>query len=74
MRFEPAVIRIKAGEDVTWVNSESAPHTVTSTSGNTLASSMLNNGNSFSFTFTEPGTYDYYCAVHPMMTGQVIVE
>lgn len=74
MQFQPATLKIKAGETVAWTNTSSMPHTVTSSQGNELASSQLGNGNTFSHLFKKPGTYDYYCAIHPSMKGQVIVE
>ena len=73
MRFEPAVVRIKAGDTVTWRNSAAMPHTVTAKdsgpNSGTLRSSQL-----FSHTFDKAGTYEYYCAIHPRMTAKVIVQ
>lgn len=74
MQFQPAMIRVKTGDQVTWMNSESMPHTLTSRDSGTLASARLNRGSTFSHTFEQPGTYTYYCALHPSMTGIVIVE
>jgi len=74
MQFEPAMIRVKAGEQVTWMNNAPMPHTVTSPDSGTLASTRLNQGSTFSHTFEQSGTYIYYCALHPSMTGMVIVE
>lgn len=71
--FSPARISVKAGTTVTWMNSDNAPHTVTSDSGDLLRSPTLARGQSFSFTFTTPGTASYHCAVHPMMKGTVTV-
>ena len=74
MQFQPAAIRVKAGETVTWVNQEAMPHTITSSSGDLLASDRLGRGGSYAHTFTDPGTYTYYCSLHPSMIGEVIVE
>ncbi len=74
MRFEPATIRVKAGDTVTWANNGPMPHTVTGRSDGALSSQRLGQGSLFSHTFKEPGTYEYYCALHPSMTGSVIVE
>lgn len=69
--FGPQALTIKAGTTVTWTNNDSTPHTVTSS---TFESSQLLPGQSFQHTFTDAGTYDYSCSIHPSMTGQVIVQ
>lgn len=74
MQFQPAKLTIKAGESVTWTNNSAMPHTVTSTDGKTMASGQLGNGGTFEHVFKEPGTYSYYCAVHPSMKGEIVVE
>jgi amicyanin len=72
--FSPASLTIQVGDTVTWTNEDTAPHTVTVTSGPvTFNSGNLAKGQSFSYTFTVAGTYSYYCAVHPDMVGQVVV-
>lgn len=73
-KFNPTPLTIKAGTKVTWTNNDTVPHTVTSDSGTTLNSPRLNPGQTFSYTFTTAGSYDYHCAVHPMMKGSVIVQ
>lgn len=73
MRFSAPTVTIKAGGTVTWTNREGAPHTVTATDGS-FGSSQLTSGDSFSHTFDEPGTYTYFCKVHPMMKATVVVE
>jgi len=73
--FSPVNISVKAGTKVTWTNNDSAAHTVTETDGKTGPSSdNLNNGDSYSFTFTKPGIYHYDCSIHPNMTGTVTVN
>jgi plastocyanin len=73
-KFSPATLTISAGTKVTWTNMDTAPHTVTVDSGPVKFSSpTLQKGDSFTYTFTTPGTYTYYCAVHPDMTAKVIV-
>ncbi len=74
MQFQPATVRVKAGDTVTWVNQEAMPHTITSPNNGLLASERLNRGGSYEHTFKETGTYVYYCSLHPSMTGKVIVE
>lgn len=71
--FNPSAVTIKAGTKVTWVNNDSAPHTITSDSGNLLNSGTLSPGQSFSFTFTNIGAANYHCSIHPAMKGGVIV-
>lgn len=71
--FEPATLTVKVGTKVTWVNRDDEPHTATATDKR-FNSKTLENGDRFSTEFTAPGTYKYYCALHPKMTGQVIVK
>ena len=71
--FVPARLTVKAGTTVTWRNEDDIPHTVTSAS-QLFKSKALDTDDSFSFTFTEPGTYDYFCSLHPRMTGTIVVE
>jgi plastocyanin len=73
--FSPATLTVPAGTAVTWVNHDDVPHTVTSPSRPRLLDSpTLDTDESFTHVFKAPGTYDYYCTVHPRMTGQVIVK
>lgn len=73
--YSPSSITVNVGDTITWTNDDTAPHTVTTSSGpQSLSSPYLSKGQSWSFTFTEPGTYSYYCAVHPYMRAQVIVR
>lgn len=74
LAFSPASITVPMGTTVTWTNHDDAPHTVTSKSGSTLKSSTLQKGQSYSHMFMMAGTYTYYCAVHPNMTGTVTVQ
>lgn len=70
--FDPSTITVSPGTSITWTNYDSASHTVTATSGK-FGSETLNQGQSFSYTFKEPGTFDYYCAIHPSMKAKVVV-
>ena len=72
-KFDPEVITVAVGTTVTWTNKDEVPHTVTSSDKRFKSSGALDQGDSYSFTFTTPGTYPYYCTVHPFMTGKVIV-
>jgi plastocyanin len=73
-KFSPAALTVSVGDTVKWTNMDTAPHTVTVTSGPVkFNSGNLAKGQSFSYTFTKAGTYAYYCAVHPDMTAKVTV-
>jgi amicyanin len=72
MSFGAPTVTIKAGGTVTWTNNSTMPHTVTAIDGS-YGSGQLDNGASFSHTYDQPGTYSYYCKLHPRMRGQVIV-
>src|SRR5271167_2017613 len=71
--FIPQRVDVKAGATVTWINDDDAPHTVAS-STKLFKSKALDTGDKFSFTFTTPGAYQYFCSVHPYMTGAIVVE
>lgn len=71
--FKPAVIRVKVGTTVTWTNRDDIPHLVTASAAGGFKSPPLDTGDSFTFTFTKPGDYGYFCALHPKMTGRVKV-
>ncbi|MEX0656629.1 MAG: plastocyanin/azurin family copper-binding protein [Nitrosopumilaceae archaeon] len=80
--YSPWLISTKVGDTITWYNADSAAHTVTSGDlinnpdaiGSEFDSSLFMSGKTFSHTFTRAGTFDYFCMVHPWMTGQVIVS
>ena len=71
--YNPQQITVKAGTTVTWINHDDIPHTVVS---KTLIfkSKALDTDDKFSFTFTTPGTFPYFCSLHPHMTGSIVVE
>ena len=71
--FAPARLTVKAGTTVTWRNEDDIPHTVTSVT-QLFKSRALDTDDSFSFTFTESGTYEYFCSLHPRMTATIVVE
>ncbi len=76
--YIPSVIVIEKGKQVTWVNEDSAFHSITSgyygTPTELFDSGHLDPFESYTLTFDETGTYDYFCTLHPWMKGQVIVE
>jgi plastocyanin len=71
--FTPQQITVKAGDTVTWANHDDIPHTVTSTT-KAFNSKALDTDDNFAFTFTTPGSFSYFCALHPHMTGSIVVE
>jgi plastocyanin len=71
--FGPTTLTVAAGSTVTWVNHDDIPHTVVSTDG-AFKSKVLDTDEQFSFTFTKPGTYAYFCSIHPKMTGTLVVQ
>jgi len=71
--FNPQRLTIKAGTTVIWTNQDDIPHTVASTS-KAFKSKVLDTDDKFSFTFTTPGEYAYFCSLHPHMTGTIVVE
>ena len=71
--FAPQRVTVKAGTTVTWINDDDIPHTVASSS-KSFKSKPLDTKDKFSFTFTTPGTYEYFCSLHPHMTGAIVVE
>lgn len=72
--FSPAVITVPAGTTIRWTNRDDIPHTVVSDDHTTFKSKVLDTDEQFTYTFTKPGTYSYFCSVHPKMTGKVVVQ
>ena len=70
--FSPAIVTVKAGTTVTWTNHDQDSHTATAMSG-PFHSPTLNTGQSYQYTFTTPGRFDYLCTIHPFMTATVVV-
>jgi amicyanin len=71
--FVPQRLTVKAGTTVTWTNADDIPHSVASTT-KVFKSKVLDTNDKFSFTFTTAGTYEYFCSLHPHMTGTIVVE
>ena len=73
--FAPAILTVVPGTKVTWSNKDEEPHTVISADGGkTFKSDALDTDDKFSFTFDKPGTYKYFCSIHPHMVGTIIVN
>jgi len=71
--FTPKEVTVAVGTTITWVNHDDVPHTVVSPDKK-FRSKALDTDDQFSFTFTDAGTYNYFCSVHPIMTGKIIVK
>jgi plastocyanin len=72
--FNPQTITVKSGEKVTWINRDEEPHTIVSVEKQFKKSTALDTDQEFTITAGAPGTYNYFCSVHPKMTGIIIVE
>jgi plastocyanin len=70
-KFNPDTLTVKIGDTVTWINEDGAVHTVKS---DTFNSQNIKNADSFLLRFTEAGTYEYSCKIHPYMKGKIIVN
>jgi amicyanin len=71
--FGPAELKVPAGTTVTWTNHDDIPHNVVSTE-KLFKSKVLDTDEKYSFTFDTPGTFPYFCSIHPKMTGKVVVQ
>jgi amicyanin len=71
--FNPPSLAVTAGTTVTWKNEDDIPHTVAS-AAKAFKSKALDTDDSYSFTFTTPGVYEYFCSIHPHMTAKIVVE
>ena len=71
--FSPKTLTVNAGARVVWVNDDDVPHTVVATDGS-FRSKPLDTGDSFAVVFDRPGEHGYFCSIHPMMTGKVLVK
>ncbi|MFA6322218.1 MAG: cupredoxin family copper-binding protein [Candidatus Buchananbacteria bacterium] len=69
--FTPQTLTVKAGSTVKWINNDTVPHII---SGKNFKSETLNQGDSFSYTFTQAGDFSYLCGIHTYMKGKIIVE
>ena len=72
-KFIPQELTVPVGTTVKWVNKDEFPHTVVE-NNKTFRSNGLDTDDTFSFTFTKAGTFDYFCSLHPYMKGKIIVQ
>ncbi len=71
--FSPASLTVPLGTTVRWTNRDDIPHTVVS-ENKTFKSKALDTDQEFTYTFTRPGTYNYFCSIHPKMTAKIVVQ
>jgi 3',5'-cyclic-AMP phosphodiesterase len=72
--FNPRSTTVPAGTTITWVNADDVPHKIVSSDGRFTASPALDTNDRYTFGFTRPGRYEYFCAIHPKMTGVIVVQ
>lgn len=72
-RFTPMALTVPVGVRVTWINQDDVPHTVVDTKKR-FSSPVLDTDQQFTYTFQHPGTYEYFCSLHPTMTGKLRVQ
>ena len=71
--FSPNTVTVPVGGTVRWTNHDDVPHNVVN-DDKSFKSKTMDTDESFSYTFTKPGTYTYFCSIHPKMTGKVVVQ
>ena len=71
--FNPQTLTVKSGEKITWINRDDEPHTVVSVEKQFKKSTALDTDQEFTIMAGAPGTYTYFCSVHPKMTGTIVV-
>ena len=71
--FTPPTLVVAPGTTVTWTNDDDSPHSVHEKDGK-FKSAALDTDDKFTYTFDKPGTYSYFCSIHPHMTGTVVVK
>jgi plastocyanin len=73
--FSPATLEVPAGTTLRWVNEDDVPHTVLgSDQGSVIRSPALDTSDAYSVVLSQPGTYHYFCSLHPHMTGTILVK
>ncbi len=72
--FRPQQLTVKAGTTITWTNKDDIPHGIASANNAFARSKALDTDDSYSFIFAAPGIYQYFCYLHPLMTGTIVVE
>lgn len=71
--FGPATLTVPVNSTVTWTNKDDLPHTIASNDG-LFKSKALDTDDKYSYRFSKPGTYAYFCSIHPKMVGTIVVQ
>ena len=71
--FSPQVLTVAPGTTVTWANEDDTPHTIVA-NDKSFRSKALDTDERYSMTFAKPGTYEYFCSLHPHMTAKIVVK
>lgn len=71
--FAPNPVTVPAGTTIRWTNRDDIPHNVVA-EDKSFKSKVMDTDESFTYTFSKPGTYNYFCSIHPRMTGKVVVQ
>ncbi|WP_266169580.1 cupredoxin domain-containing protein [Dyella subtropica] len=72
--FAPKTLTVPVGTRVVWTNRDDEPHVIVSAGALFTSSHALDTSDSYAVTFSKPGTYAYFCSIHPMMVGSIIVQ
>jgi plastocyanin len=72
--FAPPELHVRRGAKVTWVNADDVPHLIVSADQRFKPSNALDTNDQYTLTFDQPGSYPYFCRIHPKMTGRIVVE
>ena len=72
--FAPATLTVKRGTKIVWINDDDVPHLIVNVEGKFPSSKVLDTNQRFTTTLTAPGTYRYFCSLHPQMQGKIVVE
>jgi plastocyanin len=72
--FSPKALTVPRGTIVTWINNDDVPHVIVSPQGRFHSSPVLDTNQRYSVTLTDSGAYDYFCSIHTVMTGKVLVR
>jgi len=73
-QFTPSTLNVKSGSKVTWINKDDVPHLIVNVQQRFKSSGILDTDQRYSAMLTKPGTYDYFCSLHPKMQGKIVVS